>query len=68
MKKSVNNVFGDEQEQAHVRRAPIARCECCGVAVHPRCSWFTALYTLLCRACWLAETLACQDEVMHDQV
>jgi hypothetical protein len=68
MTKSVKNSWGDEQEQARVRRAPVARCECCGTVVHPRCSWFTALYTLLCRACWLAETSVHQDEVTYDEV
>jgi hypothetical protein len=68
MKTRLGNVQGEEQEQVRVRRVPIARCECCGVAVHPRGSWFTALYTLLCRACWLIETSACQDEVTYDQV
>ena len=68
MKRPVKNVFGDEQEQVRVHHAPVARCECCGVAVHPRCSWFTALYTLLCRACWLIETSVGQDEVTYDEV
>jgi hypothetical protein len=68
MKTQWRNVQGEEQEQVRVRRVPVAWCECCGAAVQPRASWFTALYTLLCRACWLIETSACQDEVMYDKV
>ncbi len=65
--KNIHNASRDEQEEVRVRRAPVVRCECCGAVVR-RGSWFTALYTLLCRACWLAETSVCQDEVMYDQV
>jgi hypothetical protein len=67
MTKSVNNAWGDEQEQVRVHRAPVARCECCGAVVR-RGSWFTALYTLLCRACWLVETSVGQDEVTYGEV
>jgi hypothetical protein len=67
MKTQWRNVQGEEQEQGRVRHAPVARCECCGAVVR-RGSWFTALYMLLCRACWLIETSACQDGVMYDQV
>lgn len=65
--KNIHSTLSDEQEQVSARRAPVLRCECCGSVVR-RGSWFTALYTLLCRACWLVEMSACQDEVMYEEV
>ncbi len=67
MKKRSMSRACEEQEQVAARRVPVLRCECCGVALRRR-SWFTAFYTLLCRACWIAETSGCQDEVTYEQV
>ncbi len=67
MKKQAKTFLSEEQEQVAARRAPVLRCECCGALVRRR-SWFTALYTLLCRVCWLAETSGCQEEGMYEQM
>ena len=45
----------DEQERGKRSCAPRPTCELCGGAIR-RESFFSNLYCMLCRACWLVET------------